>query len=1223
MAAPEETPPRAPKPNLLRGRAVDLLALTPDSFEDFAYLTLSEIGPLHGFRVIGGPSGSSDAGFDLTGERIADKKGVCVQCKRLAGTFHLSMVGVELAKVALKSALEGGDVKEHLFLVAGTVGNTLRSALREVGRGRLCEKAKEAAEHDADLQEPRRQASERSIDVKGVVDQYVAQLDVLRVWSGRDFDQELGRVWSRITPSLERFFAVEVILREHPRPDFDLLSYLAQFASKPVAESIALRASSSGLPPNVFRTRSEDPLAYEAGPAREQKPRDAIDELLDIHWGACRVLHGPGGAGKTTILTSIRDRLALQFSSDEDAPLPVLCRLSGYSGSLKNLIHQSLGIKSGEWQSLPNRFSLLLDGLDEVPSAAIQPLLDELEAILRDGRVGSVVSLRSGGLRHPASLTLFDGGLRLHPLTIRQAIQIAQSRIPAELRPKFLEQLRASLSDIGAALLFLPFGHAAASKMFMDSGSLPATAEALLEGIVRGRLDRNRHRGRTLEDRLRDIPENTVRALGEAAAFEGRIVMQRASFDLQEMQSIVTRSLGQVQNARAFGAATLSDIDAYELLRHYEFIEPIGDERVRLCHDLLADFLAAPTLAERWQEMVGRLSSNIGDDAWLYASRFIQSAAQSAFLTTVFTGHPVLASSCAKAIGRNATTSLEAAVAAIDAQGGRLAEYEAATCLGILATPTSLEKLRARVRDVSQRASNRAFQARRALSLHGDVETLRSILEEEEPGASGGFSVSSSGIDLWQRAPAGVTVALARERVDRNPAERRIVLSIRTIQTFGDDSDFDRILRVVDQTAHTPAFYAGGYCLHTLDAKRALAELTARMTELSDISQLPYLEILSNVGEEVDSKELLAWLLEAPSPKDESDADRRRRVVKVVCNSALPASFEARLRDEYEQGDRYERAEIWQIATAHGLAAFDELAFKAFDAADSGEVGLAANFAKAAAWDEGKHARFCELCLSKAGVAAGTEWFVPRILVYMLSRGKTEDVGSIVDAKLREMIPRFKVARQAWLERIRRSDRSTPRVRTAEDNEEVLLSASVPPLVRVAADVFALISPDVAREVVGLDLSNAGEEARVARRVIAGRLPPDVVDAAVAELADAEARIQVLADIASLGTTEKRIAILCQDAATVLNWPGDSLAKAVDRLWCREVAQGIARVVAETWWDPRIGSQMAQGLVSVVAQKVSKDIATEVVLPAIAEARTQESKEILQWWYDIGMRPRK
>jgi hypothetical protein len=284
---------------------------------------------------------------------------------------------------------------------------------------------------------------------------------------------------------------------------------------------------------------------------------------------------------------------------------------------------------------------------------------------------------------------------------------------------------------------------------------------------------------------------------------------------------------------------------------------------------------------------------------------------------------------------------------------------------------------------------------------------------------------------------------------------------------------------------------------------------------------------------------------------------------------------------------------------------------------------MAANFAMAAAWDEGKHASFCALCVAKAREAVGTEWFLPRILDYLLSRGKAEDVGSIVDLKLRELVPRFKLARRAWLERIRRRDPSSPRVFTSEDREEVDLSLSVPPLVRVAADVVGLISFEVAREVVGLDLSNAGEESRDARRTIAGRLPADVIDAEIAELPEAEERIRVLADVATLGATEKRIEMLCEAAASVLNLPGASLAKAVEGLWCKPVAAGIVRVVAETRWNPRIGSQMAHDLVTVVAQKMSKDVAEEIVLPAIADARTQESKEILQWWYDIGMRPRK
>ena len=1210
-----------PKPNLLRGRAIDLLTLNPESFENFTYLALSEIGPLHGFRVVGGASGSSDTGFDTTGERIQDKKTVCIQCKRLASPFHLHMIGAELAKVGLKSALEGSEVREHFILAAGTVGNSLRSALREVDRGSVRRKAMDAAEQDPELKQLREQAAARSLNLRDTVDQYVRSLDLLRVWSGRDFDQELGRVWSKISPNLERFFALEVVLREHPRPDFDLDDYLLRCASDSIAQSIALGATPSDLPPNLFRTRSEDPLTDERGITGDGEAVNVINQLVEIRWGACRVVHGPGGAGKTTTLASVRRLVAERLRNEDDTALPVLCRLSSFSGSLKELIHQSLRIHSGEWLSLPNQFYLLLDGLDEVPSAVIQPLLDELETILHDRRVGCVVALRSGGLRHPASLRHFDDALRLQPLTIRKAIEIAQFRIPAGQRRSFLDQLRVRLNDLGAALLFLPFGHAEAAKMFMESGVLPVNSETLLDGIVKGRLERNRHRARTLEDRLRDIPDGTVRALGEATAFQGRIVMQRGSFTTAEIQAVVTQSLYRVQTAGAFGASTLSDIDAYELLRHYEFIEPNGDERVRLCHDLLADFLAGPVLAGSWQAMIGRLESNIGEGAWLRASRTIPAYERAGFLTAVFAVDPVLASLCAKAIGGDAQSSLEAAVAVIDCREGRLAEYEAATCMGILETPTLLAKLRERMRTYPKH-SNRYYQAMRALARFGDIDVLKAILNEEEPGVSAGLAVSGGGIDLWQRAPANITVSIARARLDANPGEARIVLSIRTLAAFGDESDFERVLRVFDQTRHLPASFAAGNCLHTLDSKRAVQELAGRAKGQTGLAQLPYLELLSGVGQIVDCGELLEWLL-ATCPNNEEDLHSRRRVLKIVCKNPLPSLFEPRLRDSYVKGDCYQRSDIWQIATAHGLASFDDIAMEVFSNPDLDEIGLAANFAKVRQWDEERHATFLQRCAVLARVANGTEWYLPQLLEYLLSRDRVQEVATIVESKMRDMIPRFKVVHRVWLQRVRSRGVSPSSTRTQEDDDEVRLSLSIPPLIKVAAEVSHLIPFDVARDIVGVDLSNAGDEARAARRIFAARLPPDVADAVILELPDADERIQVLADISELGPTENRIQILCHDVATMLRWPpGRSLSRSVENLWSKPVAMAVAAAVAEMRWDPKFGSQLAREVVNVVAGKMTPDVARDIVSPLIPQARSQESKEILQWWHDIAIRPR-
>jgi HJR/Mrr/RecB family endonuclease len=81
-----------------------------DAFENFVYGVLQELGPARGFRTVGQPKGTGDGGFDIDAVRIVDSKRVCVQCKRYKDSLSVADVALELAKVALTSAIEGSEV---------------------------------------------------------------------------------------------------------------------------------------------------------------------------------------------------------------------------------------------------------------------------------------------------------------------------------------------------------------------------------------------------------------------------------------------------------------------------------------------------------------------------------------------------------------------------------------------------------------------------------------------------------------------------------------------------------------------------------------------------------------------------------------------------------------------------------------------------------------------------------------------------------------------------------------------------------------------------------------------------------------------------------------------------------------------------------------------------------------------------------------------------------
>jgi hypothetical protein len=126
------------------------------------------------------------------------------------------------------------------------------------------------------------------------------------------------------------------------------------------------------------------------------------------------------------------------------------------------------------------------------------------------------------------------------------------------------------------------------------------------------------------------------------------------------------------------------------------------------------------------------------------------------------------------------------------------------------------------------------------------------------------------------------------------------------------------------------------------------------------------------------------------------------------------------------------------------------------------------------------------------------------------------------------------------------------------------------------------------------------------------------------EIDEPGVRIQVLGGISDIGATPTRIEILCQELPKVLCWPmcKGALVRAVDNLWSRQVALASVNAIATVKW-PEYGSQLAHEFVDVVARRMTSELASAVVLPQIETTKDTDSREILQYWYDIGTLARR
>ena len=387
------------KPRLYHGLRIPFDSLEPEPFASFVHGALHEIGAGRGWTNFQQSDVGPDGGFDSFAENETGG-GVCIQCKRYS-VISIPEVGRELAKVAMTAAIEKLTISEHLIVSSGKAREALRKALREANRATLRARAVVEANGE-ELQGLRERASDAGIDVTHAVQEYVDEVTPI-VWSGQEFDVQLGLVWPRIQSLVERTFTIYSVVREHPRPDFDEAEYRQGCESRALRRWIQLSCEAGALPANVRGATAGDPLADRGGSSRPrlfQSPQMVEKIVASAPAGAVQFLVGEGGAGKSTTLERIRSSLLNQRRSEKpNAPLPVIVHLGTVLGTLDESIQAALHVKHGHWSAIPGHLLLLLDGIEDMAPAILTAMSRELKEL--GPRVSVVVTSRSAGPQAP------------------------------------------------------------------------------------------------------------------------------------------------------------------------------------------------------------------------------------------------------------------------------------------------------------------------------------------------------------------------------------------------------------------------------------------------------------------------------------------------------------------------------------------------------------------------------------------------------------------------------------------------------------------------------------------------------------------------------------------------------------------------------------------------------------------------------------------------------
>ena len=150
-----------------------------------------------------------------------------------------------------------------------------------------------------------------------------------------------------------------------------------------------------------------------------------------------------------------------------------------------------------------------------------------------------------------------------------------------------------------------------------------------------------------------------------------------------------------------------------------------------------------------------------------------------------------------------------------------------------------------------------------------------------------------------------------------------------------------------------------------------------------------------------------------------------------------------------------------------------------------------------------------------------------------------------------------------------------------------------------------------------------GDDAKRAYVDIVRQLRPDEIDEGLAAISHPDMRAPALALVSTLGGTSRRRALLAEDLEALLRWGHTStLARAVDNLWCREVAEVVVSLFARGEWVSSFGIPGHHELINTVAGCMTREFAEQVVAPAIGTAAAPEAQRVLQLWYDLAVHRR-
>lgn len=1220
------------RPPLLAGRPIPFLQLDPNSFENFSFAALCLLSDSLALRIDGQPSGTGDGGFDVIARRKVDGALVCIQCKRYE-IVGMPVLTEELAKVALRSAIDGQTVVAHYFFAAGRIRRVVQNALREPCRTQFIAGSKSRARDSAELENLRvalTSAGQGSPDQ--VAEAYVAGLEELKVWGGIEFDNLLGTIWSSVQGILERWFAIETVCREYPRPDFDVAAYRLATKESKHESWIPLLGVDSALPPGLFRNSAANPSEHthdgNADTVSTQTERfNVVDELTKSNVGTITLVVGPGGAGKTTALLGAASEVA---SENEDL-LPVYLQLGSYRGDLSVLVHRALKVTRGHWTSIPGNFLLLCDGLNELSRESLAVFVSELNQLIsvQPCRVAVAISTRESSSERVV-IPSISRSIVIEPLSPALVEALARPIVSPIQLQHFMEAYTQKLDRANFSNLFiLPFGVAAAASAWTRTQQLPETASELLEDLLASRFERNRE---VLSRSETQLPRTLVDYLSRE--FARSIILERGLLwaTQQDAETAVMDALRRARVSGIYGSDVATSTMAFDALIHFERLKRNRSNEIGFTHQLVGDYYAAVALSANWRDYVERMGEPELHDIWVFAAGKLYPADLDQYLGLLATQDIWLATRAAeeaKALPRIEERALSAAKQASSVYGlsaafmalSRIGSHDCmALCWSVIH---------------GNESEDRTWFARRALATFGDLTFLKRVWEKIDHEKSDRYiRISGGDHGLIASIPISTRLRLARDRIASGADD--VDASLEVLGNFGDVSDVGRISEVLARGIDE-LFPIAHWALKQLDPELAQKAFQTEFEKASGKHLVRILAWRDGPLSEHEQERLFEFafseIISDLSPEEGHGLHvAQSGALKILKRQTRLADTVARRCVSLYDARPTIRWECWSLARSHSIEDFASRALIVFTTPVWNELAPAAWFAKS--W------------LSESGVAqellgAALTLKVPANLwggrggaalaAYIASRGRESDAALIVEHHLRMF---QKIASDAKLSE---HDIHVPQV----DEDDAVIRAAhkrfrlgdlIVPWIEPLSMIAKRIPQDLRLFILELDITHRGELTKELYQAVFADISISDVDDALQRVDDAVTRLANFRMLASLGVSDWRLEVISKYIRES-HW-GNAIRAALEvvrETWSKAVATLVVNALTRRDWGDDASEEYSFSSNNSIERDFRDlsdlfdgDLIDEVVTPALAQCKSnngnRRSIRILQLWSDVAVR---